>query len=194
VQEVALRVTPRVYPHEYVGRSTAAEILAPEPIGPLLLVNHKPSGRLGFEHERELQAVAASRFVEELVGKREVSHVVLAGDFDAPDAASVRFWRGLQCLGGTSVCYRDAWESAHPGHPGQTFSPLNPLVTSGNWPLELGRRIDYVMVRCTDHGPTLDIAACERIFDEPIEGVWASDHFGIVAELAIPGPSSRAHY
>jgi hypothetical protein len=68
------------------------------------------------------------------------------------------------------------------------------LVTSGNWPLELGRRIDYVMVRCTDHGPTLYIAACERIFDEPIEGVWASDHFSIVTELAIPGPSSRAHY
>ena len=132
---------PRVYPHEYVGPSTAAEVLAPEPIGPLLLVNHKPSGRLGFEHERELQAVAASRFVEELVGKREVSHVVLAGDFDAtPDSASVRFWRGLQSLGGTSVCYRDAWESAHPGVPGQTFSPRNPLVSSGNWPLELGRR------------------------------------------------------
>ena len=195
VQEVDLRVTPRVYPHEYVGRSTAAEVLAPEPIGPLLLVNHKPSGQLGFEHERELQAVAASRFVEELVGKREVSYVVLAGYFDAtPDAASVRFWRRLQSLGGTSVCYRDAWESAHPGVPGQTFSPRNPLVTSGNWPFELGRRIDYVMVRCTDYGPTLDITACERIFDEPIEGVLASDHFGIVAELAIPGPSSRAHY
>ena len=118
VQKVDLRVTPRFYPHEYVGRSTAAEVLAPEPIGPLLLVNHKPSGRLGFEHERELQAVAASCFVEELVGKREVSHVVLDGCFDAtPDAASVRFWRGLQSLGGTSGCYRDAWESAHPGVP-----------------------------------------------------------------------------
>lgn len=67
-------------------------------------------------------------------------------------------------------------------------------MTSGNWPFELGRRIDYVMVRCTDYGPTRDITACERIFDEPIEGVLASDHFGIVAELAIPGPSSRAHY
>ena len=84
VQEVDLRVTARVYPHEYVGRSTAAEVLAPEPIGPLLLVNHKPSGRLGFEHERELQAVAASRFVEELVGKREVSYVVLPATSTSP--------------------------------------------------------------------------------------------------------------
>ena len=60
--------------------------------------------------------------------------------------------------------------------------------------LELGRRIDYVMVRCADHGPTLDVSACERIFEEPVEGVWASDHFGVVADLAIPEPSPTAHY
>jgi hypothetical protein len=68
-------------------------------------------------------------------------------------------------------------------------------VTGGdNWPLELGRRIDYVMVRCGDHGPTLEIRACERIFDKPVEGVWASDHFGVVADLAIPGLSPMAHH
>lgn len=94
-----------------------------------------------------------------------------------------------------SVCYRDAWESAHPGDPGHTFSPRNPLVVTGdNWPLELGRRIDYVMVRCGDHGPTLEVTACERIFDKPVDGVWASDHFGVVADLAILGPSPTAHY
>jgi endonuclease/exonuclease/phosphatase family metal-dependent hydrolase len=129
--------------------------------------------------------------------KGSLSHVVLAGDFNAaPDSASVRFWRGLQSLGDTSVCYRDAWESAHPGDPGHTFSPRNPLVVTGgdNWQLELGRRIDYVMVRCGDHGPTLDVRACERIFEKPVEGVWASDHFGVVADLAIPGPSPTEHH
>jgi len=25
-----------------------------------------------------------------------------------------------------------------------------------------------------------------RIFDEPVDGVWASDHFGVVADLALP--------
>jgi hypothetical protein len=117
-----------------------AEVRGPDPIGPLLFVNHKPSFRLGFEHERELQALTAARFVEELVGGRRL-HVVVAGDFDAvPDAASMRFWRGLQSLDGTSGCYRDAWEHIHPGDPGHTFSPRNPLVTAGNWPLELGQR------------------------------------------------------
>jgi endonuclease/exonuclease/phosphatase family metal-dependent hydrolase len=192
VWEETLDVTPRVDPSE-IG---VAEILAPAPLGTLLIAHHNPSWQLGFEHERELQAVAASRLLEDLLGEREVSHVVLAGDFNAArDSASVRFWRGLQSLGDTSVCYRDAWESAHPGVPGHTFSPRNPLVSSGdNWPLELGRRIDYVMVRCGDHGPTLEVTACQRIFDESVDGVWASDHFGIVAELAIPGPSSTAHY
>ena len=192
VWEETLHVTSRVDPSEIA----VAEILAPGPLGTLLFAHHNPSWQLGFEHERGLQAVAASHLVEDLLGKREVRHVVLAGDFNAtPDAASVRFWHGLQSLGDTSVCYRDAWESAHPGDPGHTFSPRNPLVTGGNnWPLELGRRIDYVMVRCGDHGPTLDVTACERIFDEPVEGVWASDHFGVVADLAIPGPSPAAHY
>jgi endonuclease/exonuclease/phosphatase family metal-dependent hydrolase len=192
VWEETLRVTARVEPSEIA----VAEILAPGPLGTLLFAHHNSSWQLGFEHERELQAVAASRLVEDLLGKREESHVVLAGDFNAaPDSASVRFWRGLQSLGDTSVCYRDAWESTHPVDPGHTFSPRNPLVTGGNnWPLELGRRIDYVMVRCGDHGPTLDVTGCERIFDKPVDGVWASDHFGVVADLAIPGPSPTEHH
>ena len=32
-----------------------------------------------------------------------------------------------------------------------------------------------------------------RVFDEPIHGIWASDHFGLVADLALPlvGMTSR---
>jgi len=55
------------------------------------------------------------------------------------------------------------------------------LVADPDWPFG---RIDYVLVRCGEHGgPTLPIAACERIFDTPVDGVWASDHFGLVADL-----------
>lgn len=63
-----------------------------------------------------LQATEAARYVEEIASQRDATHVVLAGDFNAaPDSAGVRFWRGLQSLGDTSVCYRDAWERAYPG-------------------------------------------------------------------------------
>jgi len=61
-------------------------------------------------------------------------------------------------------------------------------VTSWDWPF---RRIDYIFVRCDAHGgPTLAISTCARIFDEPIDGVWASDHFGVVADLALPTRAS----
>ena len=192
VREMDLHVTPRLESTPgWIGSVAVAEIFAPSPVGPLLFVHHKPTWQWGFEHERELQAVTAARFAEELVEERSI-HVVLAGDFDAvPEAASIRFWTGRQSLDGMSVCYRDAWESIHSGDPGHTFTPRNPLVAGGEMPLELGRRIDYIMVRCVEHGPTLEISACARIFDEPVGGVWASDHFGVVADLSTPTTSER---
>ncbi len=185
LKEVSFHVTPRIDRlHGWIGSAAATEVRFPDPIGRLLFVHHKPSWQWGFETERELQAVAAARFVEDVVGQRRL-HVVLAGDFDAPpDSASIRFWRGRQSLSDISVCYVDAWEKAGGGGPGHTFSPRNPLVSSGDMPLEQGRRIDYIFVRCGDHGPTLEVSACALVFDEPSDrGVWASDHFGVVADL-----------
>jgi endonuclease/exonuclease/phosphatase family metal-dependent hydrolase len=181
-QELDLHVTPRT--GEFPCGALLAEVVAPEPVGRVLFVNHFPNWQLDFERERELQAVTTARRVDELLAAAE-SHVVIAGDFDAdPSAASIRFWCGRQSLEGFSVCYRDAWESRRPGEPGETFTPRNPLVSDWDWPF---RRIDYVLVRCGEHGgPTLRIAGCQRFLDEPVAGVWASDHFGLVADLAVP--------
>ncbi|MGN9837938.1 endonuclease/exonuclease/phosphatase family protein [Nonomuraea sp. H19] len=121
--------------------------------------------------------------IEEVLGDRSL-HVVVAGDFDAPpEEASIRFWSGLQSLQGMSVAYRDVWQWAHPHDPGHTFTPVNPLVKSGNWPLEAGRRIDYLFVRCRGNGPTLRPEDCWQIFNQPVNGVWASDHFGLAVSL-----------
>jgi endonuclease/exonuclease/phosphatase family metal-dependent hydrolase len=178
VHELDLHVTPRTADFPCV--TLAAEILAPEPVGPLLFVNHLPSWQHAFERERELQSAAAAAWIDELVGGRGL-HVVVAGDLDAdPDAASIRFWTGRQSLGGASVCSRDAWESVHPGEPGHTVTSRNPLRSG---PPRPGRRIDYILVRCGQHGATLDVGACSLAFDEPVDGVWASDHFGVVADL-----------
>ena len=185
VREVDQHATPRT--KGFAATTLIAEVQAPEPAGPLLFVNHVPNWQLDYERERELQAVRAARFVEDLVRDRRV-HVVFAGDFTAdPDSASVRFLTGRQSLEGMTVCYRDAWESAHPGEVGHTFTPRNPLMAERNrdWPFQ---RLDYVLVRCDDHrAPSLDIRDCRLIFDEPVEGVWATDHFGVVADLAVPG-------
>jgi hypothetical protein len=119
--EPDLNVTPRT--EDFACGTLIAEVFAPEPIGPLLFINHLPNWQLTFEHERELQTVIAARTIEQICEVRDGLHVVLAGDLDAtPEAASVRFLHGWQSLGGMSVCYRDAWDSTHPGRRG-TLSP-----------------------------------------------------------------------
>jgi endonuclease/exonuclease/phosphatase family metal-dependent hydrolase len=53
-------------------------------------------------------------------------------------------------------------------------------------PLERGRRIDYIMIRSDTHGPPLDVAECRLIFDQPVDDRWASDHYGLLADLQLP--------
>jgi endonuclease/exonuclease/phosphatase family metal-dependent hydrolase len=177
--EVDLDVTPRTA--GFACTTLVANVRAPDPIGPVLFVNHFPSWQLQYELERELQAVAAARAVEERLHEGPM-HVVVAGDMDAaPDAASMRFWTGRQSLHGMSVCYRDCWECVHPGEPGHTYTPENPLMVDGDWPF---RRIDHILVRCGLHGgPTLSVRDCVRVFDAPVDGVQASDHYGLLADL-----------
>lgn len=98
----------------------------------------------------------------------------------------MRFWTGRQSLAGTSVCYQDAWEAVRPGEPRHTFSPRDRLVRVGEMPSERGRRIDYVMVRCGAHGPALTVIDCRLVEDQPAGEAWASDHFGVTADLRLP--------
>jgi endonuclease/exonuclease/phosphatase family metal-dependent hydrolase len=57
------------------------------------------------------------------------------------------------------------------------------LVANADWPF---RRIDHIFVRCGPAGPTLAITDCARVFDQPVAGLWASDHFGLLADLEVP--------
>ncbi|WP_163505905.1 endonuclease/exonuclease/phosphatase family protein [Fodinicola acaciae] len=173
--ELDLHVTPRTAGFEC--GALVVEVSAPT--GPLFFANHFPNWQLSYAYERELQTRMVADHLESIAGDRDV---IVAGDLDAdPQASSIRFWTGRQSLDGLSVCYRDAWEARHPGEAGITYTPDNPLMSDGDWPFG---RIDYVLVRCGLHGgSTLRIDACERIFDQPVDGVWASDHFGVMADL-----------
>lgn len=172
------------------GRAAAAavEILGPDRLGPLLVVHHKGTYELHLELVREQQALATARFVDDLVRDRPALPVVLLGDFNAaPDSASIRFLTGRQSLGGLSVRYESAWEAAHGDQPGLTFEPGNPLVRAGQMPLERGRRIDHVLTRSGPHGALLDVADARLVFTGPVDGVWASDHYGVLVDLQRPG-------
>jgi len=109
---------------------------------------------------------------------------ILVGDLNAePDADEIRFLRGLTSLRGKSVYFADAYGIAgdQPRQGGgATFTRRNPFAA----PLrEPDRRIDYVFVRNPDEGgrgEPLDARVC---FDAPHEGVYPSDHFGVVATI-----------
>lgn len=147
---------------------------------------HKPSWPFPFELEHERQAVLVARALEGHIGSREV-HTVVLGDFDAtPDSASMSFWRGRRPVDGLSVCYQDAWEYVHPGDAGFTFDLTNPLVRTGEVATAVTRRIDHTLVRAGLHGPTLQVAECRRILHGPDDGLWASDHYGVLADLVLP--------
>ncbi len=107
---------------------------------------------------------------------------VLVGDFNAaPDSDEIRFLGGLTSLGGKSTYFADAFGLAGRGS-GVTFSKRNPFAATLREP---ERRIDYIFVRGPDEqlrGEPLDAAVC---FDEPVGGVFPSDHFGVVATLRV---------
>ena len=166
-----------------------AEIAAPDPIGSFLFVSNKPAWRLDQEYERETQAVQLVEAVERHT-RRDRFATVIAGDFDAaPDRASIRFLTGRQSLEGRSTEFWDAWESIHgtTDRPGFTWVIENPLVAPvaerlcGDRPR---RRIDYIFVanRGMQDRPAR-ITDCRVVLDQPIDGAWASDHFGVLADI-----------
>ena len=149
------------------------------PLGKLAIANHFPEYQPDHEYERERQtviaAVALRRFAE------TGDHVLLMGDLDAEtDAASLQFLAGKRSYANTSVCYVNAFDAVHPGKSGDTFTPDNPLCPR-HWPF---RRIDHIYIRCGSRGqPTLGIVNCRVILNSPIDGVWPSDHFGVLADF-----------
>lgn len=132
----------------------------------------------GHIREKQVRAVAdhiaASALVEDFPA-------ILVGDFNAePECDEVRFLRGRCSLGGTSVYFTDAFALAGDGKEGATFSRRNPYAA----PLrEPDRRIDYIFVRGPDSQGRGEPLEAQVVYDEPLEGVFASDHFGVLTTL-----------
>jgi endonuclease/exonuclease/phosphatase family metal-dependent hydrolase len=96
--------------------STLAAVVDIPDLGELLFIATTMSWRLEAEATRERQALA----VTDLDARhRRALPSIIAGDLNAdPDAASIRYLRGLQSLQGRSVLYHDTWSIAHPGQAG----------------------------------------------------------------------------
>jgi endonuclease/exonuclease/phosphatase family metal-dependent hydrolase len=133
----------------------------------------------GFKRERLMPAL------NEFARTKDKDHLpaILAGDFNAdPDSAEIRYLKGLQSLESRSAYWCDAWDHAGDGSKGITWSRDNAFAAWVPWP---NRRIDYIFVA----QPRLDgagtIKECKVVMNEKTNGVWPSDHFGVLARVRV---------
>ncbi|MEI7916115.1 MAG: hypothetical protein WCH82_15340 [Mycobacteriaceae bacterium] len=65
--------------------------------------------------------------------------------------------------------------------PGHTWSAGNALVPRNA--IHPHRRLDYVMVSTPRRPGAGHVCECSLAGDSAVDGVWASDHFAVVAEV-----------
>lgn len=105
---------------------------------------------------------------------------VLAGDLNAvPDSDEIRRLTGRSTPFAAGLVFSDAWDLAGDG-PGETYSETNPYVHDSAWP---ERRLDHLMVSWPRSRPNGNPVAAGRFGLEPVDGVTASDHWGVWADL-----------
>jgi endonuclease/exonuclease/phosphatase family metal-dependent hydrolase len=132
-------------------------------------------------HVREAQMREIVMRIE-AVAKGDGFPAILVGDMNAePDSDEIRYLRGLTSLStGRRVYFQDAFAYAGDGSSGVTYARRNPFAE----PLrEPDRRIDYIFTRGRDErhrGEPLEASVC---FDQPVNGTFPTDHFGVIATL-----------
>jgi endonuclease/exonuclease/phosphatase family metal-dependent hydrolase len=113
---------------------------------------------------------------------------ILVGDFNAePESDEIRFLRGHHVLDGRSVYFADCLHVAGDGGPGYTFARRNPFALVAREP---NRRLDYVFVRGPDRRLIGEPLGARVVLDEEEDGVFPSDHFGVLAEISAAPPAA----
>ncbi|TPK99366.1 MULTISPECIES: endonuclease/exonuclease/phosphatase family protein [unclassified Mesorhizobium] len=168
--------------------ATLAAVVEIPQVGEMLFVGATTAWRPAAEAARERQVLAIADL--DARHRRDLP-TIIAGDFNAgPETASMRFLTGRQSLDDCSMLYHDAWEVAGTG-PGCTWGEDNPNGKAGAEQI-IGqpgyrKRFDYILVGSWDAHPKAHahIRSAALAFDKPIDGVWASDHFGVVVDLDV---------
>ena len=150
-----------------------------------------PGGRLPFFTTQLNSAVDQSslrceqvRSLARFVSERADAEYppVVTGDFNAePDSDEMRLLCGHKTAPAVpGLVLVDAWRYADPRDPGWSWDPRNPYVRKT---LEPGARIDYVLVGVPGSSGRGHVRSVGLIGDEPVDGIWPSDHAGVLAEL-----------
>lgn len=148
------------------------------PRGPLQVFCTHLNWRFDQSHVRQAQVRALAEFIERSP-KRQFP-AVLCGDLNAtPTSDEIRMLTGRARTAAPGLVFHDAWEVAGSG-PGFTWRNTNPFAARA---LEPDRRIDYVLVGWPHAGGRGHVLRAEVLATEPRDGVHASDHAAVLAEL-----------
>jgi endonuclease/exonuclease/phosphatase family metal-dependent hydrolase len=137
--------------------------------------------RMDQSHVRQEQVRAICEFVAETRDRRTFPPV-LCGDFNAvPDAEEIRMLTGRTTVPVPKLVFIDAWGAGGTG-PGTTWDNRNGFAAEE---FEPDGRIDYVFVGYPRDVGVGHVEGATLVGDEPVDGVWPSDHFGVCAEVRL---------
>ena len=152
------------------------------PVGLLPVFVTHLAWRLHEGAVRQAQVLAVADKIAELAPPTGLP-ALLMGDFNAePESDEIRYLKGLTRLGRERCVYfADAFEVAGDRSHGATFSKANPFAE----PLrEPDRRIDYIFVQRRNDDLRGRAGLRARVcFNEPVNGVFPTDHFGVLATV-----------
>ncbi|MBO0814671.1 MAG: endonuclease/exonuclease/phosphatase family protein [Actinobacteria bacterium] len=161
-------------------RRVAAHALIDAPGGAFpMFTTHLTYGP-GRSQVRTAQARALAGFVAGHTGPGSYPPVV-TGDLNAePGADELRLLGGLLTAPAVDgLVLIDAWRYAGPGDPGYTWDHRNGYQDRSVIP---DSRIDYILVGLPRQGRG-KVRSASLAGTAPVDGVWPSDHFAVVAEL-----------
>lgn len=148
------------------------------PRGPFQVFCTHLNWRFEQSHVRQEQVRAVARFVQESPPRHFPP--ILCGDLNATsDSDEVRMLTGRTTVPEPGLVFYDAWEVAGSG-PAVTWSRDNPHTAPD---IALDRRIDYVFAGWPGERGTGLPTACLVEGIRPVDGVVASDHYAVLAEL-----------
>ncbi len=149
------------------------------PRGPIQLFCAHLSWSSDHSAIRQKQVADICRFVKDM--RPRPFPAVLCGDLNAdPTSDEIRMLTGRATAPMPRVIFRDAWEAAGNEGPGYTWSNENPFAAAS---LDLENRIDHVMVGRPKLGGVGHVLSAQVAGDVPVDDMWGSDHFAVVAEL-----------
>jgi len=141
--------------------------------GPLVILNTHLSWKLEDGVTRKRQVKELLQVVREKASRAES---ILVGDLNSPPN-SLEIEELIQ-----EGKFRDLFKKMHPGEAGFSWNNRNPYA-GGSFHKMPDRRIDYILARGSG-GLLKNLLRCDLVFTEPnSKGVWASDHFGLLAEF-----------